>query len=84
MGITTAKGLDDLDDMTPAQEHRFMSELFFDDGSAARQHLAEGRSVYYSKDDTPVDCVLKKNSDGTIQLVSFPNGVETVIEQILS
>ncbi|NIJ07615.1 hypothetical protein FHS31_001211 [Sphingomonas vulcanisoli] len=42
-----------------------------DDGSVARAHLAAGRAIYYSEDDTPRDTVIKEHPDGRRELVRF-------------
>jgi len=42
-----------------------------DDGSVARAHLAAGRAIYYSDDDTPADLVIKAYPDGRRELVRF-------------
>lgn len=41
------------------------------DDSAARAHLAAGRAIYYSDDDTPAGLLVKEHPDGRRELVRF-------------
>lgn len=48
------------------------------DDSAARAHLAAGRAIYYSDDDTPAGLLVKEHPDGRRELVRFDEAGDQV------
>lgn len=48
---------------------KFEFSLAYDDGQAAKQHLAAGRPIYYGDDQYP-EGLIRKYPDGHKQLVS--------------
>ncbi|MCE1183901.1 MAG: hypothetical protein LWW81_16590 [Rhodocyclales bacterium] len=48
---------------------KFELSLAYDDGQAAKQHLAAGRPIYYGDDQYP-EGLIRKYPDGHKQLVS--------------
>ena len=56
-----------------------------DDGTAVREHLAAGRPIYYREANTPAGHVIRKNPDGTRQLVKFGRDrSEVVVSELLA
>jgi len=53
-----------------------------DDGAAARKHLAAGRPIYYTEDDTPAGLLVKKHPDGRRELVKFDEAGDQVIRPL--
>lgn len=53
-----------------------------DDGAAARTHLAAGRPIYYSEDDTPDGLLVKRHPDGRRELVRFNPSGDVVIRAL--
>ncbi|EGY28281.1 hypothetical protein Rin_00017730 [Candidatus Regiella insecticola 5.15] len=78
--------LENLDNMTSAQENVFMTlfgdELACDDGAESRKHLSAGEPVYYRQQDTPAGMIIKEYPAGRKELVSFVTGVERFVEII--
>jgi hypothetical protein len=62
--------------------HAIDNAFDFDDGAAAKRHLAAGRSVYYREPQTPAGHVIRNNPDGSRQLVRFTaDGAELVVSE---
>jgi hypothetical protein len=62
----------------------FDAYLSYDDGSAMREHLAAGRSIYFRESNTPAGHVIRENPDGSQQLVRFVDGEEKVVSELLA
>jgi hypothetical protein len=58
-----------------------ISGVRHDDGDAARSHLAAGRPIYYTEDDTPAGLLIKKHPDGRRELVKFDEEGDQVIRE---
>lgn len=56
--------------------------VLHDDGAAARAHLAAGRPIYYSEDDTPAGLLVKQHPDGRRELVRFHEAGDVVIREL--
>lgn len=74
--------------MTTAEDEAFLASskfelsLAYDDGQAAKQHLAAGRPIYYGDARYP-DGLVKKYPDGRRQLVAVSDsGTITVIRDL--
>ncbi|WP_250532372.1 hypothetical protein [Caballeronia sp. ATUFL_F1_KS39] len=69
-----------LQDPSPDDWDDFERALANDDGSAAREHLAAGRAIYYSESDTPTGTCVKEYPDGRREIVTFDvDGGEVLI-----
>lgn len=72
--------------LTPADEAAFIREIERSDDSAAREHLAAGRSISYCEDDTPDGHVVQEYPDGRRELIHValtPKGmIETVVHEL--
>lgn len=56
--------------------------LSTDEGTAVRRHLSAGRPVYFREPLTPAGHVIRKNPDGSCQLVRFTaGGSELVVSE---
>jgi len=56
--------------------------LSADEGMAARQHLAAGRPVYFREALTPPGHVIRKQPDGSCQLIRFmADGSEVLVSE---
>jgi hypothetical protein len=78
--------IENLGRMTPKQAQAFLKKfdaaLMRDNGAAARAHLAAGNPIYYCKDDTPDEMVIKKYPDGRKQLVRMEGETEIVVSEL--
>jgi hypothetical protein len=60
----------------------FEQALMYDDGLAAKQHMAAGRAIYYGDEDHP-EGIIKEYPDGRRQLIAVSNkGEQTVLCQL--
>ena len=79
-------GIENMDVMTPSQEHDFWtffaSDIARDDGSAARRHLAAGNPVYCETENTPAGTIEKRFPDGRRQLVTWDSAGEHVVREL--
>lgn len=68
--------------MTDTNE-QLWRELHRDHGdAAARAHLAAGRAIYYSDDDTPAGLLVKEHPDGRRELVRFDEAGDEVVREL--
>lgn len=58
------------------------SGLERDGNFAVREHLAAGRSVYYTDDETPDGLLIKEHPDGRRELVRFRRDGDEVIQTL--
>jgi hypothetical protein len=67
--------IEQLGDLFGVEEARLLREIDVafscDEGTAVREHLAAGRSIYYREESTPAGLVIRRNPDGSRQLVKF-------------
>ncbi|WP_447578731.1 hypothetical protein [Achromobacter kerstersii] len=67
--------IEQLGNLSVVEEARLLREIdaafSCDEGSAVREHLAAGRSIYYREENTPAGLVIRRNPDGSRQLVKF-------------
>ena len=49
---------------------------------AAREHLAAGRPIYYTDDDTPDGLLIKKHPDGRRELVRHRREGDEVVREL--
>lgn len=49
---------------------------------AVREHLAAGRPVYYTDDDTPDGLLIKKHPDGRRELVRYRRDGDEVVRAL--
>ena len=84
MRITKHRPTDPI--VEPATLDRLWIELVAavrnDDGAAAKEHLAAGRAVYYSEDDTPDELLIKEYPDGRRELVRFDEAGDEVVRTL--
>lgn len=70
----------------PATLDRLWKELVAavrnDDGAAAKEHLAAGRAIYYSEEDTPDELLIKEYPDGRRELVRFHEAGDEIIRTL--
>lgn len=58
----------------------FVKSVLRDDKSAAQAHLRAGRPIYYRKQDTPADLVIRESPDGKRELIEVTStGAELVV-----
>lgn len=67
--------IEQLGKLSGVEEARLLREIDVafscDEGTAVRGHLAAGRSIYYREESTPTGLVIRRNPDGSRQLVKF-------------
>lgn len=78
--------IETLGQISAAQEAKLLgtldAALSADEGRAARQHLAAGRSIYFREALMPPGHVIRKQPDGTCQLVRFTaDGSEELVSE---
>ena len=80
LAITDAATIGTLD--VPNLWDVIASGLKRDGDLAAREHLAAGRSVYYTDDDTPEELLIKRHPDGRRELVRHRRDGDEVIRAL--
>lgn len=79
--------IEQLGNLSGVEEAKLLREIdaafSYDEGTAVREHLAAGRSIYYREENTPIGLVIRRNPDGSRQLVRFTaERTELVISEL--